>query len=581
MPEVTSARQPYMVAQSPVAVADVAPINFDDVRRQLEADPEVDVQRVIEPRGLTVLGGGGPPPNQSVLVVNMSAAKAADLDRNPQLIVEPDHPITLPTIPPLAAAGTAAAVPDPAIFIPYGISATWNFEIVDDQGKGIPEAAVYLYGSTYPVQAVTDDQGRASVTLINETTAEPRALYVDPKSSFWDVWIDSPQLAEGSINTVTLQPLSSMFPGFPQVALTGWGETAMGLDQLPRAMTGAGVKVAIIDSGAASHTHPDLSIIHTGQDLTQTPATADGWATDTVAHGSHCSGIVAGSSTPATGIHGFAPSAEVHELKIFPGGRFSTLLDAIDYCMANEIDVVNMSLGSPETSDLLTQKISQAKQQGVALVVAAGNSAGPVQFPGNLSDVLAVAAIGKTGTYPENSYHAQQTGTAATDVSTGYFSAKFSCFGPEVDVCGPGVAIISSVPPDGYAAWDGTSMSTPHVTGLAALILAHHPDFTNGQFAQRDAARVGRLFTILKESSTAVDVGDPTRTGAGLPNAARALQTRPAVAAVGALPQDSTLLQVCSYYLTILYREMTNAGIQVPAPASPLGSMPITIAPGT
>jgi subtilisin family serine protease len=175
---------------------------------------------------------------------------------------------------------------------------------------------------------------------------------------------------------------------------------------------------------------------------------------------------------------------------------------------------------------------------GTACIVAAGNSGGPVQFPASTPHVLAVSAIGKWGEFPPASFHGTQAvdGFASAD---GYFPAKFSCFGPEVDVCAPGVAIISALPSDGFGAWDGTSMAAPHVTGMAALILAHHPDF-QGPYQARDARRVEQLFTIIKPSATPISFGDPNRTGAGLPNVARALalDVQPAqpLAAANGLP---------------------------------------------
>jgi subtilisin family serine protease len=164
--------------------------------------------------------------------------------------------------------------------------------------------------------------------------------------------------------------------------------------------------------------------------------------------------------------------------------------------------------------------------------VAAGNSAGQVQFPASTQHALAVAALGKFGEYPEDSFHARQVLDGFPRIRGGYFPAKFSCFGPEIDVCAPGVAIISSLPADGFGAWDGTSMAAPHVTGLAALILAHHPDFS-GTYQSKDARRVERLFQIIKETATPLSFGDPNRTGAGLPNAARALGLETAAASAG------------------------------------------------
>jgi subtilisin family serine protease len=241
--------------------------------------------------------------------------------------------------------------------------------------------------------------------------------------------------------------------------------------------------VAVVDSGAASLTHDDLSGVHAGVDLTTNPENSVHWTDDTIAHGSHCSGIIAGSDN-GRGIRGFAPAAELHQARIFPGGAVSSLLD-----------VVNMSLGTGGSSQPLLQKIAQAKELGVACIVAAGNSGGRVQFPGTSPDVLTVAAIGQEAVFPDNSYHAQQRWTAGT-VDRGFFSAQFSCHGQEVDVCGPGVAVVSSVPPNGFAAWDGTSMATPHIAGLAALVLAHHPDFRTGPLQLRNAARVDHLFDI-------------------------------------------------------------------------------------
>ena len=102
----------------------------------------------------------------------------------------------------------------------------------------------------------------------------------------------------------------------------------------------------------------------------------------------------------------------------------------------------------------------------------------------------------------------------------GFFVPPFSCRGPELDLCAPGVAIIACQSPDSYAVCDGTSLAAAHVTALAALILADHSDF-KGSFAARDLQRVERLFQILKD--TAQPIGHPWQIGAGLPDAARAL----------------------------------------------------------
>lgn len=143
-----------------------------------------------------------------------------------------------------------------------------------------------------------------------------------------------------------------------------------------------------------------------------------------------------------------------------------------------------------------------------------------VSFPATLPSVLAVAAIGKLGTFPPDSYHATQfTGMASPE---GYFAARFSASGPEIDLCAPGVAVVSTLPPDNVGALDGTATGVPHVAALAALVLAHHPDFRT-MFQMRSPARVDRLFDILSASCQPLMFVDPMRVGRGLPDAATAV----------------------------------------------------------
>lgn len=167
---------------------------------------------------------------------------------------------------------------------------------------------------------------------------------------------------------------------------------------------------------------------------------------------------------------------------------------------------------------------------------------------------MAVAAIGRMNEFPSDSYHTQ-TLTQHVDAN-GYFSARFSCYGPEIAVCAPGVAIRSSVPDNNFAAWDGTSMASPHVTGLAALVLAHHPDFQSSGMV-RTAQRVERLFQIIKMSCRPVQLGDQRRTGYGLPDVMLALgltqaRAMPAMAmpfdAVGAMMRAPAMQSLANVY---------------------------------
>lgn len=500
---------------------EAAAFNFNLLAASFDQDPDVEVVRRLSPPG-AVSALFNEPGGGEIMVARMPEAKAQALKDHPvaQLIVEKDAYLIPETLTP------GLVFRDPGVLMPATTEFTVTISILDKNQTPIQGATVYIFGSVFPAQAISDANGIAQVRLFGETPTSLRALYVKPKSDYWSLYITNPVLDPGQINVVELGSLGQFQPlsRFPEQEIIGWGQKAMKLDQLQPDLRGKGVKVAVIDSGAAT-THSDLQQqVKSGFDtIGQNDIT---WNKDEIAHGSHCTGIIAGAEN-GRGVRGFAPEAEVFAVKIFPGGQFSSLIEALDHCIEKQVDVINLSLGSDQRSELLEQRIVKAKQLGIACIVAAGNSGGPVQFPGSSPNVLVVSAIGKEGEFPVNSYHAttRLAENGASVTSEGYFSAKFTCFGDEIDVCGPGVAIISSVPDNNYVAMDGTSMAAPHVTGLAALILAHHPDFQRAYRAKNEK-RVERLFQILKDSCGRIDVGDPKRTGAGLPDALRALNIR-------------------------------------------------------
>jgi hypothetical protein len=323
------------------------------------------------------------------------------------------------------------------------------------------------------------------------------------------------------VNTFTLEPIS------PPDELD-WGGKAMRFDRLPAECRGTGIKIALVDYGVAT-SHKQLAQIDHGIDVRG----GDGrsWSKDEVGHGTPCAGIIGAAASDAAqgmaqgttqgmarGIRGYAPEAELHVCRVPLDVRCSDLVAALDYCLQTGIDLVCLGFGCDRGSAIVEQRIAVAKQQGVGIIAAAGNTAGPVQFPACSPHVAAVGAIGEAGSFPEDSPQAAQA--AAVAAASGPFVPPFSCRGPELDLCAPGVAVIACQSPDGYAACDGTSLAAAHVAALAALILGHHSDFRS-DFASRDFRRVERLFQILKD--TAQPIGHPWQTGAGLPDAARAL----------------------------------------------------------
>jgi subtilisin family serine protease len=287
----------------------------------------------------------------------------------------------------------------------------------------------------------------------------------------------------------------------------GWGGEAMNLvaDGDPAAT----VRVAVIDSGLAT-THDDLGP-EGGFDFGGGDSPGTSWGTDGSGHGTHVSGTVAALNN-GFGVRGMAPGVELFGFRVFPEATMSKLIGAVDRCIEHQIDVVNMSLGSSSKSVLLQQRLRAARDAGVLPVAAAGNSAGPVLFPAAFPEALCVAAIGRLGTFPDNSPHAGHV-TDRLSADGRYFAAKFTCRGPEVNVCAPGVAIISSVPPNGYAAFDGTSMASPHVAGFAARLLQTLPEIRE---MARGPARSQALFDAVV--ARCEPLGLPAEfQGAGLP----------------------------------------------------------------
>jgi subtilisin family serine protease len=508
---VAARRERYMVASRPLP--GVQPMAADVIANSLTSRADVTIVRRVQPRGFGALSVGGASGGitPEIIVAEMDAATGAALRASapPNVVVERDALLR-------HADDLAIASFDNTMTMLPGVGIDIRLRVVGAGGRPLPKATVYVYGLGFPAQGQTDDKGEVTVTLLGGPIETVQAIYVKPAADHWDRMMPRPVLQPNGVNTLQVRPFTDTFQGFPGSGIVGWGQRLMKLDQIDASLGGQGVKIGIVDSGC-DNTHPQLRHVTRGVDLTNGGDTAS-WATDTVMHGTHCAGIITAATNRLQGIRGFAPMAEVHALKVFPGGRFSDLIDALDQCIERNLDIVNLSLGSSDTSELVSRKLVELRQHGVACIVAAGNSSGPVQFPGTEPSVLAVSAIGKLGEFPSDSYHAQ---TVQPNLTVGtMFSAKFTCFGPQVAVAGPGVAIVSTVPGGGYASWDGTSMATPHVTGMGALVLAHHPLLRDGARV-RNEQRVAQLFALLASAGTRY-LGDPTREGAGLPDLQRA-----------------------------------------------------------
>jgi subtilisin len=243
------------------------------------------------------------------------------------------------------------------------------------------------------------------------------------------------------------------------------------------ATRGKGVKVAVLDTGI-DFNHPDLAPNYKGGVSFVPDETTP---MDHNRHGSHCAGII-GAALNGLGVVGVAPAAYLYAVKVMSrsgSGNWSWLIAGLDWCTRNGIHVASMSLGGTAPS-AVQRMCDLAFSKGVLLVAAAGNSGGPVEHPARYASVIAVSAI-----------------DAANQL------AAFSCRGPEVELCAPGVDVLSTVPGGGYARLSGTSMACPHVSGAAALAWSTH------RFAPAGVALNVAVRRLL--ASTADNLGIPGR----------------------------------------------------------------------
>lgn len=229
---------------------------------------------------------------------------------------------------------------------------------------------------------------------------------------------------------------------------TPWGVTKVAAPLSGN--VGAGINVAIIDTGIDLD-HPDLEGNIKGKvDFTGSRKGAD----DENGHGSHVAGTVAAIQN-SIGVVGIAPGASLYAVRVLDSrgsGWWTDVAEGISWCGDNGMNIANMSLGGSASSIVETACVGAANK-GVLLIAAAGNSG-----DGNTSTT-------------ETSYpaaYASVVAVGATDSSDGL--ASFSNSGSYVDVSGPGVSVLSTYKNKGYGTLSGTSMSSPHAAGMAALL---------------------------------------------------------------------------------------------------------------
>lgn len=263
--------------------------------------------------------------------------------------------------------------------------------------------------------------------------------------------------------------------------------------------TGSGVKVAVIDTGI-DYTHPDLNVsVNNGTNIINPNKTF----MDDNGHGTHVAGTIAAVNNNV-GVVGVAPEATIYGVKVLDrkgGGWISDIAAGIQWSIDKNVDVINMSLGTTADLSVLRDAVEKADIAGIVVVAAAGNDGDEGNeklYPGAYESVICVSAVSA------DNYDNPST----------YSLAYFSSWGTQVDVTAPGVYVRSTVPDGGYRYYQGTSMASPHVAGVAALVIESERE------SYRDAIEQ------TADNSLLVDY-DTDYYGAGLVNAKNAVIYNP------------------------------------------------------
>ncbi len=277
-----------------------------------------------------------------------------------------------------------------------------------------------------------------------------------------------------------------------------WGLELLGIPKLWETTQGAAINVAVLDTGVYGD-HPALAgrvtdfvlIDPLGRRIRAQPSFDGG------EHGTHVCGTIAGGRTPDEKIAiGVAPAAQLLVAGVLVGdATLRTLLEGIDWAIEQGADIINMSLGFNYYEPLFTQVFAiLVEQYGILPVVAIGNeNHGNSSSPGNAYNAFSVGAVEKLS-------------GRTKQVEVAFFSSGASLVFPggdqhslvtKPDLVAPGTQVYSAIPParraDGtytYSYMNGTSMATPHVSGVAALLMAARPN-----------APVTEIMQALKETA--------------------------------------------------------------------------------
>lgn len=349
--------------------------------------------------------------------------------------------------------------------------------------------------------------GRTDAIL--EALSRTKGVEIAEPDATFSLWPDE------MFSMTAVTPPEAGWAGFPDDPMYSkqWHMKQIGMPEAWKLADGEGVIVAVLDTGVAYEDHEGF---HQVEDLAGVEfvkpydfVANTKHANDDHGHGTHVAGTIAQATNNGKGVAGVARNVKIMPLKVLAGngsGSVAGIADAIRYAADNGAKVINMSLGGPFPSRVLKKAVEYAHKKGVVVVCAAGNeSRGKVGYPAAYPGAIAVSST-------------QQ------DEATAFYSN----YGKDIDIAAPGgntrggeaggvlqnTIKVGDPTHSGYYAFMGTSMASPHLAGVAALIVGE--GVTNPDMVEKILKDTARKPTAHKYSSD--------RYGAGIVDAPAAIK---------------------------------------------------------
>lgn len=271
--------------------------------------------------------------------------------------------------------------------------------------------------------------------------------------------------------------------------VTDWGHKIIGAEFAQKYSQGEGVKVAVLDSGCASHVDLDENVLPGAA----TVAGCVDWD-DKNGHGTHVAGIIAALANNI-GVIGVAPKCKIVPIKVLGDnglGNMKSIVDGVYKAIELKVDIISMSLGTYKNHPELHKAVREANDKGIIIVASAGNNPNkPITYPAAYPEVIAVSALDQSGK-----------------------RAVFAAKGDELDASAPGVEVYSTYLNNQYALLSGTSQAAPYISGMCAVLLSwsrQNPDINT-------IGNTQEMLKMLDDLSGENQVLTKAEYGFGIPN---------------------------------------------------------------